>query len=124
MEVLCQWHVVVKYILGHGEKEKFFPIMTCAFWLNIVVQSLLYITYIEPNNVSLPSEFPKIFIIVFFFSSIGFLYFAVNNNRRYHEAEKWFINLSTASAKLIKTIVGSVMLLSFFILMVWALHII
>ena len=62
MEVLCKWHVVVKYLLGHESQEKSFPIMTCAFWLNVVIQSLLFITYIEPNNVSLSSELPKILI--------------------------------------------------------------
>ncbi len=122
MEVLCKWHVIVKYILGHEAEEKFLPVMTCAFWLNIVIQSLLYIIYIEPNNVSLSSELPKILIIIFFFSSMGLLYFAVNNNRRYQVAEKWFTSLNESYAIQIKIIVGVVMLLSFFTLMVWALY--
>lgn len=122
MEVLCKWHVIVKYILGHESEEKFFPVMTCAFWLNVVIQSLLFITYIEPNNVSLSSVLPKILIIICFFSSIGLLYFAVNNNRRYQVAEKWFTSLNATYAIQIKIIVGVVMLLSFFTLMVWALY--
>ena len=122
MEVLCKWHVIVKYILGHNSEEKFFPVMTCAFWLNVVTQSLLFIIYIEPNNISLSSEFSNIFIFAYFFSCIGFLYLAVNNNLRYQAAENWFASLNTASAIQIKLIIGAVMLFSFFMLMTWALY--
>lgn len=122
MEILCKWHVIVKYILGHNSEEKFFPVMTCAFWLNVVTQSLLFIIYIEPNNISLSSEFSNILILSYFFSCIGFLYFAVNNNLRYQKAENWFASLNTASAIQIKLIIGAVMLFSFFMLMTWALY--
>jgi hypothetical protein len=122
MEVLCKWHVVVKYLLGHESQEKFFPIMTCAFWLNVVIQSLLFITYIEPNNVSLSSELPKILILVFFFSSICLLYFAVKNDLRYQKAEVWFTSLSIKTSKQIKIVVGTIMFISFFLLMIWAIY--
>jgi hypothetical protein len=122
MEVLCKWHVVVKYLLGHESQEKFFPIMTCAFWLNVVIQSLLFITYIEPNNVSLSSELPKILILVFFFSSICLLYFAVKNDLRYQKAEVWFTSLSINTSKQIKIVVGTIMFISFFLLMIWAIY--
>ncbi|MBA6399844.1 hypothetical protein [Colwellia sp. BRX10-4] len=121
MEVLCKWHVIVKYILNHDSKEKFFPIMTCAFWLNIVIQSLLYITYINPNSVSLSSELPKILILAFFFFTIVLFYFAVKNDLRYQRAEAWFTSLSINTSRKIKVIVGTSMLLSFFVLMVWAI---
>ena len=121
MDVLCKWHVIVKYMLGHDANERFFPIMTCAFWLNIVLQSFVYITYINPQNISLESEEPKILIVAFFFCTIVLLSFAVKNGNRYQKAELWFSHLSVDVKISVKVIVALTMFTSFLALMSWAI---
>ena len=122
MDALCRWHVIVKYLLRHNPQELFFPVMTCAFWFNIVLQSLIYITVIDPIGIDLNKEFSEIVIVVFFFFTLGVLFISVNNKVRYQNAENWFINLNSKTSATVKLSVGTVMFLSFFILMPWAIY--
>lgn len=123
MEILCKWHVIVKYILGHDSKELFRPVIACAFWLNIVLQSLIHIAYIDPFGISINSEITEFVIIAFFLSTIGLLYVAIKNEPRYSKADKWFTSLNNDVSTKVKIAVGALMLLSFLIFMPWSIFI-
>ena len=117
MDVLCKWHVIVKYILNHDAGERFFPIMTCAFWLSIVLQSIIYIAIINPFGIKLDSNLYEVVIVAFFFSTTTLFHVAVKNEIRYKKAEDWFINLNNCTSTKLKVWVSTLMLLAFFTFM-------
>lgn len=117
MDVLCKWHVIVKYILNHDAGERFFPIMTCAFWLNIVLQSIIYIAIINPFGIRLDSNLYEVVIVAFFFSTTALFHVAAKNELRYKKAEDWFINLNNCTSTKLKVWVSTLMLLAFFTFM-------
>ena len=110
MDVLCKWHVIVKYILNHDAGERFFPIMTCAFWLSIVLQSIIYIAIINPFGIRLDSNLYEVVIVAFFFYTTALFHVAVKNELRYKKAEDWFINLNKCTSTKLKVWVSTLML--------------
>jgi hypothetical protein len=117
MDVLCKWHVIVKYILNHDAGERFFPIMTCSFWLSIVLQSIIYIAIINPFGIRLDSNLYEVVIVAFFFYTTVLFHVAVKNELRYKKAEDWFINLNNCTSTKLKVWVSTLMLLAFFTFM-------
>tara|TARA_Y100000034_G_scaffold136746_1_gene215395 strand:+ start:2769 stop:3116 length:348 start_codon:yes stop_codon:yes gene_type:complete len=104
-------------MLRHDKEEKFFPVMTGTFWLNVVLQSAAYLIYIQlpsyDSRVSLNNELVKFAIVALFFLSIALFYFCINNAEVYAKAESWFLGKSKKQRTYIKVITGSVMIITF-----------
>ena len=115
---LCRAHVVLKYMLRHDKEERFFPVMTGAFWLNVVLQSAAYLIYIQlpsyDSDTSLNNEFVKFAIVVFFFLSIALFYLGIKKGEEYAKAEDWFLDKSRKQKTLLKALSGSFMMVTFF----------
>ncbi|CAB9492590.1 hypothetical protein [Alteromonas macleodii] len=121
MDILCKWHVIVKYMLNHDREEMFFPIMTCTFWINIVTQSVLYLSYFQFLDVNLSSYLSQTCIVAFYIATVALFYVAVKNKARYNKAEEWFKAFNSNDALIIKLLMGFFMLVSFVVLLFKAL---
>ncbi|TQF67817.1 hypothetical protein [Pseudoalteromonas luteoviolacea] len=91
---LCRIHVILKYMLRHNKEERFFPVMTGAFWLNVVLQSSTYFIYIQmpgyDDSISLNNETVKLTIVLLFFLSVMLFYLGIRKEKEYKQAEHWF----------------------------------
>ncbi|MDR6984307.1 hypothetical protein J2X32_002951 [Rheinheimera pacifica] len=123
---LCRVHVVLKYMLRHDKKERFFPVMTGAFWLNVVLQSSAYLIYTQmpsyDDSISLNNEAVKLTIVLLFFASIVFFYLGIRKDKEYLKAERWFSNKSKEQRSFLLVSSGLFMALTFLGLLFAAIY--
>ena len=123
---LCRAHVVIKYMLQHSEGERFFPVMTGAFWLNVVLQSSIYLIYIQlpgyDSGISINNELVKFAIVLFFFLSIVLFYLGIKKVEEYAKAEDWFLNKNKEQQVFLKVASGSFMAVTFLGFLICAIY--
>ena len=124
---LCRVHVVLKYMLRHDKEERFFPVIAGAFWLNVVLQSALYLIYIQmpsydKNSVSLNSETIKMAVVIVYFVLIGLFYFGIGKAGEYSKAENWFLEKTAEQKRVILVSTGFLMATTFLSLLFAAIY--
>jgi hypothetical protein len=122
---LCRVHVIVKYMSHNKKEEHFFPVMFISFWLNIVCQSIFFLTYIYVcGRECIPDELPKsvtITIVSFFFLTEWSMSLVIRDESRYEEAEEWFLSKPKKEQKIIMRVTFIFMTTTFLALLIWAL---
>ncbi|ALU44388.1 hypothetical protein [Pseudoalteromonas rubra] len=115
---LCKAHVVIKNLLAWDKREKYPGVVAGAFWLNMVMQSIVYFAYTySPFNGReglLDLDTIKVLALSAFAFSVIIFYFSIRNEEKYQQEEYWFTNKSEEEQTFIKVSVGCFMLITFF----------
>ncbi|KAF7785264.1 hypothetical protein PRUB_a5037 [Pseudoalteromonas rubra] len=115
---LCKANVVIKNLLPRDKREKYYGVVAGAFWLNMVMQSVVYFAYtyspLHGRGELLDFDIIKVLALSAFAFSVIIFYFSIRNEEKYQQAESWFTNKGEEEQAFIKVSVGCFMLITFF----------
>ncbi|TQV86339.1 hypothetical protein [Aliikangiella coralliicola] len=123
---ICKLHVIIKYVGGNSKSERYFPILFMAFWLNIVGQSFIYLTYLyfikDLIRVEISYATLKVIAIGIAILSVVVLYSLVNDDEIYGNAEDWFQSKDPGEKLRMKFALGIILFSVFFGALIWMLY--
>lgn len=124
-EMICRFHVIVKYLGKHKSSEKFFPIMFISLWSNIIMQSISFLayTYYFKNLIRIEFDYDVLKIGAVVIASLtALVIYRIVSGSIYAEAENWFKNKGKNEQSILIEGVGFFVFISFVLFLVWALY--